>query len=56
VLQDEIGVQVGDEVRIARSGDLVFNPSNMSYVFWNAGDAPARALEIISPAGFARYL
>ncbi len=23
--------------------------------FWNAGDAPARALEIISPAGFERY-
>ncbi len=56
VLQGEIGVQVGDEVRIARSGDLIFNPRNMPYIFWNAGDAPARALEIISPAGFARYL
>ena len=23
--------------------------------FWNAGDEPARILEIISPAGFERY-
>jgi hypothetical protein len=25
------------------------------HAFWNAGDTPARALEIISPAGFERY-
>ncbi len=27
----------------------------MPHAFWNAGDTPARALEIISPAGFERY-
>jgi quercetin dioxygenase-like cupin family protein len=55
VLEGEIGVQVGDEVRIARPGDLVFKPRGVPHAFWNAGDAPARALEIISPAGFERY-
>jgi hypothetical protein len=25
------------------------------HAFWNATDTPARALEIISPAGFERY-
>ena len=55
VLEGEIGVQVGDEVRVARPGDLVFKPRGVPHAFWNAGDSPARALEIISPAGFDRY-
>jgi Cupin domain len=55
VLEGEIGVQVGDEVRVARPGDLVFKPRSVPHAFWNAGDAPARALEIISPSGFERY-
>src|ERR671910_1723592 len=55
VLEGEIGVQVGDEVRVARPGDLVFKSRGVPHAFWNAGDAPARALEIISPAGFERY-
>jgi quercetin dioxygenase-like cupin family protein len=55
VLEGEIGVQVGDEVRVARPGDLAFKPRGVPHAFWNAGDTPARALEIISPAGFERY-
>jgi quercetin dioxygenase-like cupin family protein len=55
VLEGEIGVQIGEEVLVARPGDLVFKPRGMPHAFWNATDAPARALEIISPAGFERY-
>ncbi len=55
VLEGEIGVQVGDVVRVARPGDLVFKPGGVPHAFWNAGDTPARALEIISPAGFEQY-
>ena len=55
VLEGKVGVQVGDEVRVARPGDLVFKPRHVPHAFWNAGDTPARALEIISPAGFERY-
>jgi quercetin dioxygenase-like cupin family protein len=55
VLEGEVGLQVGDEVRVARPGDLVFKPRGIPHAFWNAGDEPARALEIISPAGFERY-
>ena len=36
-------------------GDLIFKPRNQWHTFWNAGDTPARILEIISPAGFERY-
>jgi quercetin dioxygenase-like cupin family protein len=50
VLEGEIGVQVGDEARVARPGDLVFKPRGVPHAFWRA-----RALEIISPAGFERY-
>ena len=55
VLVGEIGVQIGEEVLVARPGDLVFKPRGVPHAFWNATEAPARALEIISPAGFERY-
>jgi quercetin dioxygenase-like cupin family protein len=55
VLEGEVGVQVGDEVVVAKPGDLVFKPRGIWHAFWNAGDAPARVLEIISPASFERF-
>jgi quercetin dioxygenase-like cupin family protein len=55
VLEGEIGVQIGEEVLVARPGDLVFKPRGVPHAFWNAADEPARALEIISPAGFEHY-
>jgi mannose-6-phosphate isomerase-like protein (cupin superfamily) len=55
VLEGEVGFQIGEEVLLARSGDLVFKPRGVPHAFWNATDEPARALEIISPAGFERY-
>src|ERR687895_2935612 len=55
VLEGEVGVQVGEEVLLARPGDLVFKPKGVPHAFWNPADEPARALEIISPAGFERY-
>jgi quercetin dioxygenase-like cupin family protein len=55
VLEGEVGVQIGEEVLVAGPGDLVFKPRGVPHAFWNASDEPARALEIISPAGFERY-
>ncbi len=55
VLEGRVGVQLGDEVLEARPGDLVFKPRGLAHAFWNAGDAPARLLELISPAGFENY-
>src|SRR5918995_331204 len=55
VLEGVVGVQVGEEVLVARPGDLVFKPRGVPHAFWNPADEPARALEIISPAGFERY-
>jgi mannose-6-phosphate isomerase-like protein (cupin superfamily) len=55
VLEGSMGALLGDEELVAGPGDLVFKPRNQWHTFWNAGDEPARILEIISPAGFEKY-
>ena len=55
VLEGRIGALLGDEVIYGNVGDLIFKPRGQWHTFWNAGDQPARILEIISPAGFEQY-
>jgi mannose-6-phosphate isomerase-like protein (cupin superfamily) len=55
VLQGRFGVQLGEEVLEVGPGDLLFKPRGVAHAFWNAGDEPARLLELISPAGFENY-
>jgi mannose-6-phosphate isomerase-like protein (cupin superfamily) len=55
VLEGRMGALLGDEMLEAGRGDLVFKPRDQWHTFWNAGDEPARILEIISPAGFERF-
>jgi quercetin dioxygenase-like cupin family protein len=55
VLEGVVGVQIGDEVLEGRPGDLIVKPRGVPHAFWNAGDVPARLLEIISPGGFEQY-
>jgi mannose-6-phosphate isomerase-like protein (cupin superfamily) len=55
VLEGRMGALLGDEVLEAGPGDLIFKPRNQWHTFWNAGEEPARILEIISPAGFERF-
>ena len=55
VQSGRIGVQIGDDVQEAGPGELVVKPRGIPHAFWNAGDEPARVLELISPGGFERY-
>ncbi len=55
VLEGRMGALLGDDVVEAGPGDLVYKPRGQWHTFWNAGDEPARILEIISPAGFERF-
>jgi mannose-6-phosphate isomerase-like protein (cupin superfamily) len=55
VLEGRVGALLGDEVVYGSPGDLIFKPRNQWHTFWNAGDEPARILEIISPGGFEGY-
>jgi len=55
VLKGRMGALLGDDVVEAGPGDLVYKPRGQWHTFWNAGDEPARILEIISPAGFEKF-
>ncbi len=52
VLEGRVGALLGDEEVFGEVGDPMFKPRGQWHTFWNAGDAPARILEIISPGGF----
>ena len=55
VLEGEVGVMLGDDVVVAKPGELIVKPRSHWHAFWNAADRPARLLEVISPAGFEAY-
>ena len=55
VTEGRVGALLGDYVVEAGPGELIFKPRNQWHTFWNAGDEPARILEIISPAGFEQF-
>jgi mannose-6-phosphate isomerase-like protein (cupin superfamily) len=55
ILEGRVGALLGDHVLEAGPGTLICKPRNQWHTFWNAGETPARILEIISPAGFERY-
>lgn len=55
VLEGRAGLQLGDELLEAGPGELVVKPRGIEHAFWNAGEEPARLLELISPAGFENY-
>ena len=55
ILEGRVGALLGDDVVFGNPGDLIFKPRSQWHTFWNAGDEPARILEIISPAGFEKF-
>jgi mannose-6-phosphate isomerase-like protein (cupin superfamily) len=55
VLEGRMGALLGDDVVHADAGEFVFKPREQWHTFWNAGDAPCRILEIISPGGFEGF-
>jgi glyoxylate utilization-related uncharacterized protein len=55
VLTGRVGASLGGEVVYGEPGDLIFKPRGQWHTFWNAGDEPARILEILSPAGFEKF-
>jgi mannose-6-phosphate isomerase-like protein (cupin superfamily) len=55
ILTGRVGALLGDDVLEGGPGDLIFKPRNQWHTFWNAGDEPARILEVISPAGFEGF-
>lgn len=52
VLEGRVGAHFEGEEVVGNVGDLILKPRGEWHTFWNAGDVPARILEIISPGGF----
>jgi mannose-6-phosphate isomerase-like protein (cupin superfamily) len=55
VLEGRMGALLGDDVVYTEAGELAFKPRDQWHTFWNAGDEPARVLEVISPGGFEHF-
>ena len=46
-----VGALVGEQVSRAGVGEWILKPRDVSHAMWNAGDQPARILEVLTPAG-----
>jgi quercetin dioxygenase-like cupin family protein len=52
VLEGELTFQLGDELRTAGPGELVFAPRGSHHTLANLSGAPARYLVVCTPGGF----
>ena len=55
ILEGELTFQRGEERVTRRAGELVFVPRGVPHTYANLSGAPARALMVITPAGFERH-
>ena len=55
VLEGTLTVRVGEDTITASPGDFAFLPRGVAHSFKNNGDAPVRALVLITPAALENY-
>jgi quercetin dioxygenase-like cupin family protein len=55
VLEGELEVQLGDEIRLVGAGESVLKPHGIPHAFRVRGQNGARFLELVTPAGFEGY-
>ncbi len=55
ILEGELTFQLGEERVTRRAGELIFAPRGEPHTYANLSGAPARALMVVTPAGFERY-
>lgn len=55
VLEGEIGFRSNDREVVLGPGGYIVKPRGEVHAMWNAGAAPARMIEVISPAGFEGF-
>ncbi|MGA5305744.1 cupin domain-containing protein [Nucisporomicrobium flavum] len=55
VTEGEIGFRSGDREVVLGPGGYITKPRGELHAMWNAGAAPARMIEIITPAGFEHF-
>ena len=55
VIEGKIGFRSEDEEAVLPEGGYIVKPRGEVHAMWNAGDVPARMIEIITPAGFDKF-
>ena len=55
VTEGEIGFRSGDREVVLGAGGYITKPRGEMHTMWNAGQQPARMIEIISPSGFENF-
>lgn len=55
VLEGSIGARIGDDEFSAGVGAWILKPRGVMHTFWNAGPAPARIIELITPGRFEDF-
>jgi len=55
VLEGQIGFRSGAREVVLGAGGYITKPRGELHAMWNAGQTPARMIEVISPAGFERF-
>jgi quercetin dioxygenase-like cupin family protein len=55
VLEGQIGFRSEDQEVVLGPGGYIVKPHGEVHAMWNAGDVPARMIEVIAPAGLDRY-
>ena len=55
VLEGQIGFRSEDQEVVLGAGGYIVKPRGEVHAMWNAGDSPARMIEVISPAGFEDF-
>lgn len=55
VTEGAIGFRSGDREVVLEPGGYITKPRGEMHAMWNAGNVPARMIEIISPAGFENF-
>jgi quercetin dioxygenase-like cupin family protein len=55
VTEGEIGFRSGDREIVLGAGGYITKPRGETHAMWNAGQVPARMIEVISPAGFEHF-
>lgn len=55
VTEGEIGFRSGEREVVLGPGGYITKPRGELHAMWNAGKAPARMIEVISPSGFEDF-
>lgn len=56
LIEGALEVRIGDAMMCHAAGTCVFKPRGVPHTHWNTSDAPARVLEVYSPAGLDALL